>query len=249
MSKSIHLDKLPTQPTDKITKAQAEKETVKLIEKLSVIQNKLYAQREYAVLIVLQGMDASGKDGAVKNVFSGVNPAGCNVKSFKAPTEEEKAHHFLWRINLECPEKGMFKIFNRSHYEDILVPSVEKYVNEKGIKERMREINSFEKGLIRNKTIVMKFYLHVSHNEQLRRLEDRKTDEHKRWKYQQEDVAAIAKHDEYKNVYDKIFKHCNEEAKWHIIPADTKWYKNYKILKTIVETLEEYKIDYPEVKL
>ena len=103
--------------------------------------------------------------------------------------------------------------------------------------------------MIRNKTIVMKFYLHVSHNEQLRRLEDRKTDEHKRWKYQQEDVAAIAKHDEYKNVYDKIFKHCNEEAKWHIIPADTKWYKNYKILKTIVETLEEYKIDYPEVKL
>ena len=183
MSNHIRLADISTLPTQKINKEEAEAKNIVLIEKLAAIQNKLYAQKKYSVLIVLQGMDTAGKDGAVKNVFSGVNPAGCNVKSFKAPTEEEAAHHFLWRIVKKCPEKGMIQIFNRSHYEDVLMPVINKTVSKKMIRERCEEINEFEKGLIKNNTILLKFYLHVSHKEQLRRLKDRKTDEHKKWKY------------------------------------------------------------------
>ncbi len=249
MSRQIKLSKISTLPIEKITKSEAAKENIRLTKKLSTLQNKLYAQQKYAVLIVLQGMDASGKDGAVKNVFSGVNPAGCNVKSFKEPTQEEAAHHFLWRITKDCPAKGFIQIFNRSHYEDILMPIINKSATDKQTKERYTEINVFEKGLIKNNTIIMKFYLHVSHKEQVARLKERKTNEHKRWKYQEEDIAAISKHDEYKKVYDDIIENCSEDAKWNIVPADMKWYKNYMILKTIVDTLEKYDIDYPEVKL
>lgn len=249
MSKKIKLADISTSPEEKITKEEAAKESAKLIEKLADIQNKLYAQKKYDVLIVLQGMDASGKDSAVKHVFSGVNPAGCNVKSFKVPSEEEKAHHFLWRISKECPEKGMIKIFNRSQYEDILVPSVNKSINAELIKERCEEINSFEKGLLRNNTILMKFYLHVSHDEQVQRLQARKTNEYKRWKYQKEDILAISQHNEFAKVYEYIFEHCAEAAAWKIVPADKKWYKNYTILNEIVLELEKYEIHFPKVEL
>ncbi len=249
MSHKIKLDDIPTVPDEKITEEEAAKESLHLVDKLIKIQGKLYAQKKYAVLIVLQGMDASGKDSAVKKVFSGVNPAGCNVKAFKAPTEEEAAHHFLWRVSKACPEKGYIQIFNRSHYEDILVPVLNKTVSHKLIKERYNEINAFERGLIKDNTIVMKFYLHVSHQEQLNRLEERKTDEQKRWKYQKGDVLAISQHDEFKKIYQSIFKHCSNEGPWHIIPSDKKWYKNYAILKEIIETLEKYDIKYPKIDL
>jgi PPK2 family polyphosphate:nucleotide phosphotransferase len=249
MSPRILLANVSTLPTQKISKEDAEAKNRVLIEKLSTIQNKLYAQKKYAVLIVLQGMDTAGKDGAVKHVFSGVNPAGCNAKSFKAPTEEEASHHFLWRIIKGCPEKGMIQIFNRSHYEDILMPSINKTLSKKLIEARYEEINVFEKGLLRDNTLLLKFYLHVSHQEQLKRLEDRKTDEHKRWKYQKEDILAIRKHKKYKKVYESIFEHCSKEVPWHIVPADKKWYKNYHILNTIVRELQKYDIHYPHVKL
>ncbi len=245
--KRIRLTDISTLPTEKIGKEKAATEIALLIEKLSIIQNKLYAQQKHAVLIVLQGMDTSGKDGAVKNVFSGVNPAGCNVKSFKVPTAEEAAHHFLWRISKECPQKGMIQIFNRSHYEDLLVPIVNKTIENKQIKIHCNEINAFEKGLIHDNTIVLKFYLHISHNQQLERLAARKKEEHKRWKYQKEDIAAISKHKEYRKAYETIFKHCSDVAPWQIIPADLKWYKNYRILKDIVHELEQYPIDYPKI--
>jgi PPK2 family polyphosphate:nucleotide phosphotransferase len=248
MSHKIKIDKIPTVPTEKISENEAEKESLYLIEKLIKIQNKLYAQKKYAILIVLQGMDASGKDSAVKKVFSGVNPGGCNAKAFKKPTEEEAAHHFLWRVSKECPEKGYIQIFNRSHYEDILVPAVNKTISDKMIKERCNEINAFERGLVMDNTIVMKFYLHVSHKEQVERLKERKTDPQKQWKYQADDVLAIGWHDKFKKVYKTIFKNCSEEVEWHIIPADKKWYKNYTILKQIVETLEKYEIEYPKLK-
>ncbi len=249
MSKKIKLADISTSPEEKITKEEAAKESIKLTEKLAEIQNKLYAQKKYDVLIVLQGMDTSGKDGAVKHVFSGINPAGCRVKSFKAPTEEELAHHFLWRVSKECPEKGMIQIFNRSHYEDILVPEVEHSVKQDVIKNRCEEINSFEKGLVRNNTILMKFYLHVSQKEQEERLLSRKTNEYKRWKYQKEDVAAIKKHDDYAKVYEYLFEHCAEAAPWQIVPSDKKWYKNYAILTAIVLELEKYEIHFPKVDL
>lgn len=249
MSKKIKLSAISTDPTEKIDKKESKEIRKKLIEKLAEIQGKLYAQKKFDVLIILQGMDTSGKDSAVKHVFSGVNPAGCSVKSFKAPTEEERAHHFLWRVSKECPEKGMIQIFNRSQYEDILVPAVDKLIDGKLIEARCEEINAFEKGLVRNNTILMKFYLHISHEKQLEKLQIRKTDEYKRWKYQKEDVASISKHDEFAKVYEYIFEHCAEAAAWKIIPADKKWYKNYAILNAIVEELEKYEIHYPKVEL
>lgn len=249
MSKKIKLKDISTSPEEKITKEEAAKESVELTEKLAEIQNKLFAQKKFDVLIILQGMDASGKDSAVKHVFSGVNPAGCLVKSFKAPTEEERAHHFLWRISKECPEKGMVRIFNRSQYEDILVPAVNKLIDNELIKYRCDEINSFEKGLVRNNTILMKFYLHISHQKQLEKLQIRKTDEYKRWKYQKEDIAAISKHGDFAKVYEYIFEHCAEAALWKVIPADKKWYKNYAILNEIVQELEKYEIHFPKVEL
>jgi len=249
MGKKIKLSDISTSSEEKITKEEAAKESIRLTEKLAEIQNKLYAQKKFDVLIVLQGMDASGKDSAVQHVFSGINPAGCRVKSFKAPTEEEKAHHFLWRISKECPEKGMIQIFNRSQYEDILVPAVNKWADHELIKNRCDEINCFEKGLVRNNTILMKFYLHVSHDEQIERLQARKTDEYKRWKYQKEDILAISRHDDFAKVYEYIFEQCSEAAPWHIVPANKKWYKNYAILNEIVLELEKYEIHYPKVDL
>ena len=249
MKNSIILNDISTLPAEKITEAEAKKENAHLLKKLSVIQNKLFAQYKYAILIILQGMDTSGKDSAVKHVFSGVNPAGCNVKSYKVPTAEEDAHHFLWRISKACPEKGMIQIFNRSHYEAILVPVVDKSIKDNLIKERCREINIFEKGLEKDDTIIFKFFLHVSHGEQLKRLKDRKTNEHKRWKYQKEDIIAIAKHNEYIKAYELVFEHCSEFISWKIVPADKKWYKNYYILNTIVKELEKYDIHYPHTEL
>ncbi len=249
MGKKIKLSDISTSPEEKITKEEVAKESVDLTDKLAEIQNKLYAQKKYDVLIILQGMDASGKDSAVEHVFSGVNPAGCKVKSFKAPTEEELAHHFLWRISKECPEKGMVQIFNRSQYEDILVPSVNKLADKDLIKARCEEINCFEKGLVRNNTILMKFYLHVSQKEQEERLQACKTNEYKRWKYQKEDILAISKHDDYAKVYEYIFEQCSDAAPWQIISADKKWYKNYAILNAIVLELEKYEIHFPKVDL
>jgi PPK2 family polyphosphate:nucleotide phosphotransferase len=249
MNHTIHLAEISTLPEKKLKKEKALKKSEELIKKLSNIQNKLYAQKKYAVLIIIQGMDASGKDGAIKNVFSGVNPAGCNVKSFKEPTAEEEAHHFLWRINKECPAKGMMMIFNRSQYEEVLEPVVKNKISDKTIKERYEEINAFEKSLIKNDTIMLKFYLHVSHTEQLKRLKERKTDEHKRWKYQKKDISAIAKHNEYKKTYESVFRNCSDIVPWHIIPSDKNWYKNYCILKILIDKLEKYDIKYPVISL
>jgi len=249
MGTQIYLSKISTLPQEEITSKESSVKIASLHEKLFRIQDKLFAQEKYSVLIILQGMDTSGKDGAVKNVFAGVNPAGCQVKSFKAPTPEETSHHFLWRVSRECPQKGMIKIFNRSHYEDILVPLVEKRADKKLILGRCEEINLFERGLVEHNTILMKFYLHVSHEEQLKRLDARRKAAHKRWKYRKEDDIAIGKHDEYKRVYELIFKKCSLAVPWQIIPADKKWYRDYLILQAIVRELENYDIQYPEITL
>lgn len=249
MSHRIDLDSISTLPVEKISKWKAANKNIRLIKKLAAIQDKLYAQKQYSVLIVIQGMDTAGKDGAVKNVFSGVNPAGCNVKSFKVPTVEEASHHFLWRVSKECPQKGMIQIFNRSHYEDLLIPIINNSLPDKQFKERCNEINIFEKGLVKNDTILLKFFLNISHPEQLRRLDARKTDTNKRWKFQKEDIVDIKKHNKYKKAYESIFARCSDAEKWQIIPADKKWYKNYCILNFIVNRLENHKINYPDLKL
>jgi PPK2 family polyphosphate:nucleotide phosphotransferase len=249
MSRYINLSKISTLPTKTISKEEAINETSRLIKTLAEIQDKLYAQKKYSVIIVLQGMDTAGKDGAVKNVFSGVNPGGCNVKSFKTPSLEETSHQFLWRVSKECPEKGMIQIFNRSHYEDVLMPKVNNQLNKNLLKERCDEINVFERGLIMNDAILIKFFLHISHVEQLKRLNARKTDVRKRWKFQKGDIVDIAKHNKYIKAYEFIFKECSKPNSWKIIPADKKWYKNYFILSEIVNELKKYNIDYPDLKI
>ncbi|MGZ3862246.1 MAG: PPK2 family polyphosphate kinase [Bacteroidia bacterium] len=249
MGNSIRLAGISTLPPEKITEASVEDETKKLLKQLTKIQNKLYAQKKFSVLIILQGMDTSGKDGAVKHVFSGVNPAGCNVKSFKKPTEEEALHHFLWRVSKECPARGVIQIFNRSHYEEILSPAVNKVFNKAEVRERCAEINAFEKALVKNNTILLKFYLHVSRSEQLKRLRARKKNKHKRWKYQKADIITIREHGQYVKAYENIFKFCSQPVNWKIVPSDEKWYKNYFILRSIVAELKKYPVHYPDIKL
>lgn len=239
------LSHIQTYPTEKISKLKAKQKMIALTETLIQIQDKLFAQQKYKVLIILQGMDTAGKDSAVKHVFYGVNPAGCNVKSFKAPTQEELAHHFLWRISNHCPAKGMIQIFNRSQYEDVLIPLMNQTLTKNQFEERCSEINNFETGLINNDTILIKFFLHISQNEQLKRLEERKTNTSKKWKYQKGDVKDIANHDAFLEAYQNVIKHCYKTANWYVVPADKKWYKNYFILDKIVKTLQEYKIEYP----
>jgi PPK2 family polyphosphate:nucleotide phosphotransferase len=247
MGKTTLLDEISTLPAGKQTKEEFLPKIEILKAKLAELQDKLIAQRKYSVLVILQGMDASGKDGTIKHLFSGLNVAGCRVKAFKVPTAEESAHHFLWRVSKECPEKGMLQIFNRSQYEEILVPKVNDTISDKLLRQLCEEINSFEAGLVRDNTLVFKFYLHVSEEEQRSRLAERMQDPAKRWKYQPEDIAAIGKHDDFAKVYEYIFTHCSKGAPWHIIPADKKWFRNHEILKILVEALSTKSIEYPEI--
>ncbi|MEO1054811.1 MAG: PPK2 family polyphosphate kinase [Bacteroidota bacterium] len=228
-----------------LDKEHLHEELVKIQKRLFELQNLLYANKDFALLIILQGLDASGKDSTIKHVFSCVNPMGCNVKSFKAPTEEEKRHGFLWRIYQHLPEKGMIQIFNRSHYEDILVPTVHQTLEPSEIEHRYQYINSFEQHLARNRTILLKFFLSVSEEVQKEKLKRRLSDPHRRWKYDKADEKEQKNREAYLSVYEEIFRRCSPQIPWHIIPADQKWYRNYVIAKTVVEKLESLQMSYP----
>lgn len=240
------LTKIATRAPKGFDKETTKLETLKLQKRLHELQDVLFAENKHSVLIVLQGLDASGKDGAVKNVFSGVNPMGCKVQAFKKPTEEEMAHDFLWRIHQNTPKKGMIQIFNRSHYEDVLVPRVHKWLDIKAIKRRYDYINAFENCLQDSGTLVLKFYLHISQQEQQQRFEERKIDIEKKWKYQEADLKESALWNEYMKAFEDIFKYCNE-IPWHIVPADQNWYRNFIIVETIVQALEKLNMQYPEI--
>lgn len=244
----ITLSDYPAAPPENLTKGDIKRNVSRLSDELAELQRKLHAQEKYALLIVLQGMDASGKDGAVRNVFSRVNPAGCRVTSFKVPTALEAKHDFLWRVHQVCPEWGMIKVFNRSHYEDVLVPSVENYATPEQIDQRIESINCFEKLLVNNRTILMKFYLHISEEEQIERIRRRKLQPNKRWKYEASDVRATQQREQYLNVYERLFNECQVEP-WQIVPSDKKWYRNYFILDAIMKKLTQYDIDYPEIEM
>ena len=229
-----------------IKKSEANKYLNKLHKQLFSLQNLFYAEGKHSLLIVLQGMDTSGKDGTIRHVFSHVNPQGCDVKSFKTPTEEEKAHDFLWRINASLPKKGMIQIFNRSHYEEILFPVVHKELNKTQIQERHTVINQFEEHLQKNGTIILKFYLHISKKEQHKRLEERLTNPEKKWKYNIADKKESEKWDAYMEAYQNIFDKCKKTNPWIIVPSDDKWYRNYIVANTIVKTLKGLKMQYPK---
>ena len=193
-------------------------------------------------------MDASVKDGVVINVFTAVNPLGCRVIPFKKPTDLEMKHDFLWRIHKSVPEKGMIHVFNRSHYEDVLIQRVHEWVDMKTIKQRFVHINNFEKLLIESGTIVLKLYLHISKEEQLQRLQERTNDKTKMWKYNVEDMKERTFWDQYMKAYEDVFANCSSSSPWHLIPSDQNWYKEYLIAKKVVETLEALKMKFPGLK-
>lgn len=244
----LKLSAISTRAPKNFNKDKIKKELQKLLFKLEDLQNLMYAEGNRSLLVVVQGMDGSGKDGVVKNVFSAVNPLGCRVVPFKQPTSIEMKHDFLWRVHQQVPEKGMIVIFNRSHYEDVLIQRVHKWVDEKVIKQRFEHINNFEKLLIENSTIVLKFYLHVSKEEQLERLQERMKDPTKMWKYNENDIKERVFWNQYMEAYQDVFLNCSKSAEWHIIPSDQNWYKEFLIAKKVVETLESFKMKYPGLK-
>lgn len=241
------LDQISTRAPKSLDKESIKNKTIHLLNELKDLQKILYAQSKYSVLIVLQGLDASGKDGVVNKVFSGLNPLGVDVTAFKAPTEEELEHDFLWRIHKAVPSKGNIMIFNRSHYEDVLVPVVEKWIDTKTLNARYEHINNFEKLLMESNTIILKYYLHISPEEQLERLQERKTNPEKFWKHNDGDWDTSKKWDQYRNCYQQIFSNCNK-PQWTVVPSDQNWYKEYMITESLIHRLKKLDLQYPKFK-
>jgi PPK2 family polyphosphate:nucleotide phosphotransferase len=244
----IKLSDMDTRAPKDWDKQATKEKNIKILEELDDLQNLLYAESKHAVLVVVQGMDASGKDGVVRNVFGKLNPQGVLVKSYKAPSAEELTHDFLWRIHSHAPAKGMMQIFNRSHYEDILITRVHKWCDDATAKKRMKAINDFEKLLVEhNNTIILKFYLHISPEEQQERLQERISDPTKQWKYNENDFAEAKLWKEYMNMYEDCFENCND-IPWTIVPADQNWYKEHIIAKKLRDALSDLKMQYPGIK-
>lgn len=235
---------IPTTPPKNLKKKEIKKETEKYIQIIREKQHILYAQSKYSILIVLQGMDGSGKDGATKTVFSSVNPQGVSVSCFKKPSPQELSYDFLRRIHLEVPAKGMIKIFNRSHYEDVLVPVVNNLIDKKETKKRFDHINNFERLLEDSGTKVLKFYLHISEEEQAARFKERLENPLKQWKHNPGDAETAKQWPEYRKAYQDIFENCNESP-WEIVPSDKNWYKEYLVAKKVAETLLDMKLFFP----
>jgi PPK2 family polyphosphate:nucleotide phosphotransferase len=246
--KKIRLKEIDTRAPHGWDKNETKEKLEDIITELDELQNLLYAESKHALLVVIQGMDASGKDGTVRNVFGKLNPQGVLVKSFKAPTPEELSHDFLWRIHTHAPAKGNIQLFNRSHYEDILITRVHKWIDHKTARMRMDAINQFERLLTdHNDTQILKFYLHISPEEQKVRLEERIHDPAKQWKYNDDDLKEAKFWDDYMEMYEDCFLHCNEPA-WTIVPADQNWYKEYIIATAVRDTLKALKMQYPGLK-
>jgi PPK2 family polyphosphate:nucleotide phosphotransferase len=215
-------------------------------DRLRELQKVLWAEGKHALLIVLQAMDAGGKDGTIKHVFRGVNPQGCQVSSFKVPTEEELDHDFLWRVHKAVPRRGYIGIFNRSHYEDVLVVRVNELVPESVWQQRYEQINQFEKLLADTGTTILKFYLHISKEEQKERFEARLENPHKNWKFSMGDLTKREKWDDYRRAYEAALSLCSTPwAPWYVVPADHKWYRNLVVSSILIETLEKLDMHYP----
>lgn len=242
------LSEISTRAPKDFDKDKTKEKLASVLTELNELQNLLYAEGKHSVLVVIQGLDASGKDGAIKNVFGSLNPQGVTVKSFKAPTAEELAHDFLWRIHIHAPAKGMIQVFNRSHYEDILITRVHKWCDDETAYKRMKAINRFEKLLQQhNQTEVLKFYLHVSKEEQEFRLKERIDDPQKQWKYNENDFKEAKLWDDYMKAYEDCFENCNK-VPWTIVPADQNWYKEYVIASALLKTLKSLNMKYPGLK-
>jgi PPK2 family polyphosphate:nucleotide phosphotransferase len=227
-------------------KDDAQEELEKHRERLGDLQARLYAEHKQSLLIVLQAIDTGGKDGTIKSVFEGINPEGCQVWSFKVPSAEELDHDFLWRIHARTPGKGMIGIFNRSHYEEVLVVRVHKLVPEEVWRTRYGLINDFERLLTFNNTIVLKFFLYISRDEQKERLQSRLDHPDKNWKFSPLDIQERALWDDYMAAFEDAVNNCSTDyAPWYVIPANHKWYRDLLVARTIADTLEAMNPQYP----
>ena len=227
-------------------KANAQAVTQQLIGKLDELQERLYANNSRALLIVLQGMDTSGKDGTIKNVMSGINPQGCKVVTFKTPSAEELGHDFLWRVHQKAPAKGQIGIFNRSHYEDVLITRVHGLISDKVVKQRFNQIKEFEELLSESGTVILKFFLHISKDEQKERLEERISNPEKRWKFNDGDLEERKLWKNYMEAFETMMAATStEQSPWYIVPANRKWYRNLVIAEHVVDALENMKLKTP----
>ncbi|MDB6020294.1 MAG: hypothetical protein JWQ04_151 [Pedosphaera sp.] len=232
---------------DGLNKEETREETTRLCMRIGELQHLLYANRTHSLILLLQGMDTSGKDGTGKRVLEFVTPAGVETTNFKTPTSEDLAHDFLWRIHKSTPRYGNIGVFNRSQYEDVLVVRVLKLQPQEVWSKRYDQINAFEKILTQNNTIVLKFFLHISKEEQAKRLEARIKDTTKNWKLELNDLKMRAYWKDYANAYEDAINRCSTDyAPWHIVPADHKWYRDYVVAEAMVKVLEKLKMNWPK---
>lgn len=239
-------DRAASRPAELPEGAELEDALRRDVEELGRLQARLYADRRYALLVVLQGRDASGKDGTIRNVFDGCNPMGCRVASFGVPTELERSHDYLWRIHAQVPPRGFVGIFNRSHYEDVLAVRVRKLAPPSVWRERFAQINDFERMLARNGVVILKFFLHISREEQRERLLDRLRDPEKNWKFRAGDLEDRELWGAYTRAYGDVLRRCSTPwAPWYVVPADSKKARNYLVTATINRALRKLRLRYP----
>ena len=247
----LRFDKYDPDDTGKYEKTDKGKDkartiTSELTAKLQSLQERLYANADRSLLIVLQGMDTSGKDGTIKQVMSGVNPQGCHVATFKTPSSNELAHDFLWRVHSQVPAKGHIGIFNRSHYEDVLITRVHKMISDKVETQRLNQIKEFEELLTENGTTILKFFLHISKDEQKERLTARIRDPEKRWKFNEGDLEERKLWTDYMKAFEEVLSATSTaSAPWYIVPANHKWYRNLVVADRVVDALEDMKLKCP----
>jgi len=244
----VCLSELPTRGKDlHPDRREAKREFGELKQELFELQCRLYAEGRQQLLVVLQATDTGGKDGTIRDVFSGINPQGVRVTSFKAPTAQERKHDFLWRIHQAVPAAGMIGVFNRSHYEDVLIVRVDQLVPQDVWEPRYATINQFEHLLLQANTRILKFFLHISRDEQKERLESRLQQPRKHWKFNIDDLKKRGQWDDYRNAYQDMLARCTTtEAPWYVVPADQKWYRNLVVAQTVVQTLRSMDPQYPE---
>jgi PPK2 family polyphosphate:nucleotide phosphotransferase len=236
--------------TDGIKRRQVDKLTLADEEHISSLQECLYAEGKRSVLIVLQGMDTSGKDGTIRFALRGLNPQGVRIVSFKKPTPNERRHDFLWRVRRQLPRPGEIVIFNRSHYEDVLIAKVRELVPLEVIEERYDLINRFEAGIVKQGTALVKVFLHISADEQRGRLLARLKEPDKHWKFNRNDIGERQFWDDYQGAYDAAIGRCSPaSAPWYIVPANRKWYRNWAVSQLLIETMEGMKLTYPHPHL